>query len=64
MKVWIKYDDSPERLPVCIADTAFELARLTGESLGTIYSYAYKMKHGEVINGKIACVEIDEGEET
>ena len=47
-KLWIKYDDSPERLPIYIADSAAELARKTGDDWGNIRSAAHKAHTGKI----------------
>ena len=58
-KLWIKYDDSPARLPICVADSAAELARMCGDESVTIRTTAYRVGTGEIVNGKFASVEVD-----
>jgi len=54
-------------LPICLADTVVELARMCGTSENTIYSQISHRKHGKIINcglrtgQKYLRVEIDEG---
>ena len=62
MKLWILYDDSPARLPLWVADSAVELAKLTGRSEATVRSVASRVKTGEFSNGRFASVEVEEGE--
>ena len=63
VKVWIQYDNSRARLPKMIADSAVELARITGATLSTIRSTACRVRSGECINGKYAVVDIGDFEE-
>ena len=59
-RLWIKYDDSPERLPVCVAESSAELARRTGDNWGNIRSAAHKAHTGKIKNGRYAYVEVED----
>jgi hypothetical protein len=54
MTVYVKYDRAKPHLPVAIADTKEELAKMVGMSLNTVRS---SLSHGI---GSFAEVEIDE----
>lgn len=57
MTVYVKYDRAKPHLPVAIADTKEELAKMVGMSLNTVRS---SLSHGI---GSFAEVEIDGVEE-
>ena len=61
-KVYIKVTDDELRLPVAIADTVLELAKIVGVKPNTIYSSMCHAKHGRR-SSVYECVEIDEDEE-
>lgn len=63
MRIWVQYDQSPERLILNVADSAEELAEITGATYSTIYSTASRVKNGKIKNGQYAVVEVDEKEE-
>lgn len=63
MRLWIAYDDSPERLPKAIADSAIELARQLGVKVQGIKSTAYRVKTGEIHNGKYAYVDMEDNDD-
>lgn len=58
MKLWVMYDKSPERLPIAVADSAHNLARLVGLKVHTVWSIENRTRHGE--NGCIECVIVDD----
>ena len=59
-KIWIAYDDTPERLPIAIADSPKELARLVGSRSQTISSKACDFHRGRTKNSKYVYVEVKE----
>lgn len=63
MKLWIQYDQSPPHLILNVADSAEELAKITGTKITSIWSIASRVKHGKIKNGQYAVVEIDEKED-
>ena len=66
MKLWMQITPDKYQLPVQIADSAEELADLTGASLNVIRSTASKLIHGKQKNGSYISVVIndEEGSET
>lgn len=50
MTVYVKYDRKPPHLPVAIADSAIELAKILGTSAAVIYS---SISHGHETYWKI-----------
>lgn len=58
MTMWIKYDQSPERLPVAWAGSAVELAALTGNNPGHIRSAWSDYKRGKKKDTCFARVEL------
>lgn len=60
MRLWVAYDNSPERLPIAWAYSAKELAIKTGARLQTVHSIASRQKAGIFKNAKFAIVEIED----
>ncbi len=60
MRLWIEYDDTPERLPVRITESVSEMSRLSGVTRKSIRSAAYKMREGKVKTSRFAFVDIME----
>ena len=61
MKVWLMCSEAPYRLPVAAADSAVELAKITGGSATSIRTIASMARRGKFPNGaKYECVEIGE----
>lgn len=60
MTVWILVTKDEFELPVAIADTAKELARICGVSNRTIISGALRSKSGKVKKSRYIKVEIDD----
>ena len=54
--VWIAYDNSRARLPIAIAPSALQLAKIVGHSYKSIYSYWSKYRRGLVKTTKYAKV--------
>ena len=59
-KLWIMYDDSPAHLPLWVADSALELARVANRSEGTVRSMASRLHSGVYKDSKFAWVYADE----
>lgn len=60
MTVWILVTRDEFELPVAIADTAKELARICGVSNRTVISGALRSKSGKVKKSRYIKVEIDD----
>lgn len=60
MTVWILVTKDEFELPVAIADTAKELARICGVSNRTVISGALRSKSGKVKKSRYIKVEIDD----
>ena len=60
MTVWILVTKDEFELPVAIADTAKELARICGVSNRTVISGALRNKSGKVKKSRYIKVEIDD----
>ena len=60
MKVWIAYDDTEEALPIAMANSSTELAKITGVSENTIRSCARRIKFGFTDKERFAQVDIGE----
>lgn len=60
--IWVAYDDSRARLPVAIAPTADELARITGRTRSCVESAWCHYRLGHSKNTKYAKVYIGEEE--
>ena len=63
--IWIAYDKSKLRLPIASADTAKELARMTGVSVSTVRSEAARFIQGgctKTKGARFAKIEIEEDE--
>lgn len=63
MKVWMALGERPYRFPIAMADSAPELARVTGAKVETIRSIAARVKSGKWKDGKYVCVEIGDLDE-
>lgn len=60
MRVLMEIDNTPARLPVRVADSAKEMAILSGASINSIRSTVSKWKHGIIENPRFIEVEVDE----
>ena len=60
MTVWMVVTKDEYELPVAIADTAKELARICGVSNRTVISGALRSKSGKVKKSRYIKVEIDD----
>lgn len=58
-KIWIRYDDSPARLPMYVADSSYEMAKKFNVSDTTVRAIAHRVKTGELSHGTYACVDVD-----
>ena len=63
--VWVAYDSTRKRLPVAVAETAAELARIVGATTDAVYCAASKLRSGYIQNARFARVYIggDEGDD-
>lgn len=61
MKIWMKVSNDKFEIPEAIADTAEELAAMTGTSASTIYSSVSHYKHGRIKRTIYRCIEIEWG---
>ena len=59
-KLYLLVSDDKYRLPLIVADSAKELARLAGTTISTVYTALWRCQHGERINSRYEVVEIDE----
>lgn len=46
--VWVAYGKDRARLPIAVADTAGELARIVGTTRNTVESLASKYRHRKI----------------
>lgn len=60
MKIYIAYEKNRERTPVAVADSATELARLTGRPRSSVDSVISKWRKGKIKNPRYACVEVED----
>ena len=60
MKLWVATSRDGYAFPIAVADTAGELARMTGANEKTIRSIAARNKTGQYKEGKYWCIECDE----
>lgn len=60
MKIYIAYEKGRQRLPIAVANSPAELARLTQRERSTIESVISKWRHGKIKNPQYACVEVDD----
>lgn len=60
MKIYIAYTKDEIRLPIAVANSTTELARLTGRSKSGIESVISKWRMGKVKNPSSACVEVED----
>lgn len=58
-KYWMKVTPDDYQFPLLIADSAQELAALTGASINTITSTASHLKHGRQKHGSYVSTEIE-----
>ena len=62
MLVYVAYDPRPPHLPVAVADSPSELARLIGASRNTVSSMICRFQKGELTRSRYIAVEIEENE--
>lgn len=60
MTVWMEITLDEYELPVAVADTSFELARMRGVEKRTVLKYLWKWKNGKMPRCKYRKVEIDD----
>lgn len=60
MKLWIAYDDSPAKLPLCTETSAGRLAEKLGVNENTVRSMAHRLRTGEYKYAKYACIEVED----
>lgn len=59
-KIYIAYAKDKARLPIAVADSPGELARITGRSRGGIESVISKFRRGLIQNPGYVCVEVED----
>lgn len=59
MKLYLEVEQNDFALPVRVADSAAELARLSGASVGTVRSTVCRAAKGEYIHPRFISVEVD-----
>ena len=64
MKVWMEVTKDRYELPVAVADSIKELARIVGVSRDNIKSSASKRRRGLLKRSRFVSVEIEDEEET
>lgn len=62
MTLWIRVSDDKYELPIAVADTAAELARMLGVKRNTILSAACNERAGRIKNSCYKKVVIDDDE--
>ena len=61
--VWVGYSPQPPYLPIAVADTAAQLAKLMGTTKGTVYSAWSHYQAGESKTCRYHCVPMDASSE-
>ena len=59
--VWLMISDDKYELPLAVADTAVDLARMVGTTANAIRSSFDHYKHGATKSSRFRKVEIDDG---
>lgn len=59
-RVWIKVTKDELRLPMAMADTAAELAKICGTTTNAICSSVSHAKRGDLKSSSYECIEIEE----
>ncbi len=55
-KLWLKISSDKYELPLAVADSAVELARMCGVTAGTIYSQMSRVRTGERVFCPYICI--------
>lgn len=63
MKIWMKLTNDKYQLPLIVADSAVELARLCNTTSNNVVSTNSHYRKGRIINPSYICVTIEEGED-
>ena len=63
MKIWMKVTADELSLPLAIADSSYELARICGTTANNVRSTWSKHQAGIIENPSFICVMVKEGEE-
>ncbi|MBQ8429096.1 MAG: hypothetical protein IJX30_03255 [Clostridia bacterium] len=58
MKLYLKVTGDLYELPLAVADSVEELARMCGVSESTIYSSVYRHRKGQLKFSRYICVEV------
>lgn len=58
MRIWIKTDGTEYELPIAIADTSYELAKIVGVHTNTVRTGAKRARDGQT--SIYQCVEVEE----
>ena len=59
MTVWLATTDDKYELPIAVADSSSELARMLGIPVGTIFKRMYRYKQGKAKRALYHKIEID-----
>lgn len=62
-KLWMRVTRDIFQLPLAVADTAQELARLCGTTTAVIYSQVSQVRSGRLKSCPWVCVHLDEDDE-
>lgn len=57
-KVWMKVSNDEYELPIAVAETAAELAKLCGVTVNSIYSQISRVKSGVCASSSYVCVTV------
>lgn len=62
MKIWMKVTQDEYALPLAIADSSYELAKICGTTANNVRSTVAKGKSGIIKNPSFIVVKVEEGE--
>lgn len=62
MKIWMKVTQDEFELPLAVANTSYELAKICGTTANNVRSTVAKGKSGIIKNPSFVMVEVKEGE--
>lgn len=57
-KLWLKVTSDAYELPLAVADTAVELARLCGVTVNTIYAQMSRVRSGALPSCPYVCIRL------
>lgn len=62
MKIWMKVTQDEFELPLAVADSSYELAKMCGTTANNVRSTVAKAKSGIIKNPSFVMVKVEEGE--